>query len=134
MEGIEVMTCVAKKLRIPFLAAILAASLAGCGGGGETGSSSSSGPGAGIVSLSWSPVVLNVDDSVCTDLAGYRLYYSQSSPVTKGNSVMVDVGNTTSTDIGGLVSGTTYYFRVSSYDKSGLESDLSSAEAAKIPQ
>lgn len=107
-------------------------SVSSCGGGGGTGSTGSlAGPGTNSATLSWNPVSLNIDNTPCTDLAGYRVYYSEQPPVTKNNSQMVDVGNTASAQINNLLVGHTYYFRTSSYDTSNNESDLSTDEVSK---
>jgi len=110
----------------------LFALLAGCGGGatgvsglgggsGSGGSGGGGGGGSSIVSatLSWSPVITNSDGSLMTDLAGYKVYYGLASG---SYTTPIDVGNTTSSVITGLNSGTTYYFTVTAYDGSGNES------------
>ena len=78
---------------------------------------------AGSVSLAWDP---NTE----TDLAGYQLYYGQSS----GNyQFTVDVGNQTTYTLSGLADGQTYYFAVTAYDTSGNESNFSSEVSTTIP-
>ncbi len=57
------------------------------------------------------------------DLSGYQVYYG----VATGNySHYIDVGNNTTCEIGGLISGTTYYFAVRAYDENANTSDYSS--------
>lgn len=67
------------------------------------------------VSLQW-------DANVETDLAGYIVYIGTNSGVYYTN---VDVGNTTTTTIGNLKSGVTYYFAATAYNTSRLESGFS---------
>ncbi len=78
---------------------------------------------AGSVSLAWDP---NAE----ADLAGYQLYYGQSS----GNyQFTVDVGNQTTYTLSGLADGETYYFAVTAYDTSGNESNFSNEITTTIP-
>lgn len=102
--------------------------LAGCGGGG--GASETAAPTGGTATVKWSPVTTKIDGSPAA-IAGYHVYYSETSPVTSSNSTMLDAGNTTAITIGNLTSGHTYYFRVSSYDTDGHESSLSDQEGSK---
>ncbi len=67
---------------------------------------------AGSVTLAWDP---NAEPNV----AGYKISYGTqpgSRPMT------VDVGNRTDWEVNGLVDGQRYYFAVSAYNTSGLES------------
>jgi hypothetical protein len=76
----------------------------------------------------------NTDLSPLTDLAGFKLYYSQTSG-TEGTGTVKDVAMDGATGPGttgsialnslGLLDGKTYYFELSAYDASGLESSLS---------
>ncbi len=77
---------------------------------------------AGDVTLIWSQPVLNEDGTVLTDLAGYKVYYG-----TRPGSyeIIVDVGNVTSYFVPDLMDGSTYYFSVTAYDRSGNESGFS---------
>ena len=70
---------------------------------------------AGSVRLAW-------DANTETDLAGYIMYYGVASR-TYTNAI--DVGNVTTGAISNLVDGTMYYFAVTAYNTSGLESDFS---------
>lgn len=56
------------------------------------------------------------------DLSGYKLYYGT---VDRAFQYSLSLGNTTDYDIRGLPSGYRYYFAVSAYDRTGLESKLS---------
>jgi len=112
---------------------LIVISISSCGGGG--GGTELAGnpptPGPQSATLSWSPVTLNIDDTNCTDLAGYRVFYGEQHPVTKNNSQMIDVGKTTLVQINNLLIGRTYYARIASYDTSNNESDLSPDEVSK---
>ena len=68
--------------------------------------------GAPFVTLAW-------DANPEPNITGYELRYGG----LPGNySSVVDVGNTTTTDITGLTDGQTYYFTVSAYNQEGLKS------------
>ncbi len=60
-----------------------------------------------------------------SDLAGYKIYYGNSS---RNYDTNIDVGYQTSYTISGLVDGNAYYFAVTTYDIYGNESGYS-AEA-----
>ncbi len=78
---------------------------------------------AASVSLTWEPVSNPL-------LAGYKVYYG-----TNGGSYTshVDAGNTTGSTITGLATGTTYYFAVTAYASTGVESDYSNMVSTTIP-
>lgn len=78
---------------------------------------------AGQATLAWSGTT---DQNV----AGYKLYYSNSSGTY---SQSVDVGNTTSYTIKNLTDGKTYYFAAAAYDVSGNQSDYSNEVSKSIP-
>lgn len=67
-------------------------------------------------------VVLEWNPNTEPDLAGYIVYYGTRSGVYEKE---VDVGNITTSTIGALVRGVTYYFAVTAYDTEGLESGFS---------
>jgi hypothetical protein len=56
------------------------------------------------------------------DLAGYRVYYGNSS---RNYTIVIDVGNQTMHSVSDLGQEKTYYFAVTAYDTSGNESDFS---------
>lgn len=94
-----------------------------CGGSGGGPSSTAT----GVASLSWNPPATNSDGTPLTDLAGYKVYYGNSSgQYTKA----IDVGSSTSYVINNLPVGATTYFTVTAYDLSGNESSFSN-EASK---
>lgn len=117
--------------------------LVGCGGG-ETGISSdpgsaqggsggSVGTGSGKASLIWERPVKNVDGTDLVDLAGFKVYYGETSPIGKENSQSIDVGNITEYTFDGFKAGT-YYFAVTAYDTSGNESELSEEVSKEISE
>lgn len=80
-----------------------------------------------ILILSWTAsaiaadAILSWDANTESNLAGYKVYYGTSS----GNyGAPADVGNQTSFTVTGLT-GPTYYFAVTAYDTSGVESGYS---------
>ena len=70
---------------------------------------------AGQVTLMWDP---NSE----SDLAGYRIYYGIAS---SSYDNAIDVGNTETCTVMGLIPDVTYYFVATAYNTSGLESDYS---------
>jgi Fibronectin type III domain len=117
-----------------FVAALL---LTGCGNpvattGAPMASSSSfpSPPPTGTASLSWSAPTENTDGTPITDLAGYHVYYgTNSSNLTQ--TVDIVGATVTSYVVRGLAAGT-YYFAVSAYNGSGLESAKSNVASKTI--
>ena len=69
---------------------------------------------SGSVTLTWDP-------TLDIDVAGYRLYEGGASQ-TYTNAF--DVGNVTTVTATGLVGGATYFYTVTAYDYSGVESDF----------
>lgn len=65
------------------------------------------------VTLEWSAVTTNSDQSPLTDLCCYKVYWG-TSPGSHPNSVVV--GNVTNTTIGGLNPALSYYFVVTALD------------------
>lgn len=70
---------------------------------------------AADVTLAWDP-------PLSADVTGYRLYLGTTSGVYNQTS---DVGIETTTMVSNLILGTTYYFVVTAYNSSGLESPSS---------
>jgi hypothetical protein len=110
---------------VPLLAAVCCI-VAACGGGGsEAGSDGASGanppptPSDGTVTLAW-------DANSESDMAGYRVYYGTSSGTyQQARGGGINAGLATEFSITGLQPGTTYYMTVTSYDRSGNESNYS---------
>ena len=79
----------------------------------------------GSVTLEWDP-----PDGSPSDLAGYKIYYGNSS----GNYTnSIDVGNVTTYTVTGLTEGLTYYFAATAYDIYENESDYSNEISTMIP-
>ncbi len=78
---------------------------------------------AGTVTLAWDPVT-------SSSLAGYMVYYG---PAAGNYTTSVDVGNTTSYAVTGLVEGTTYHFAATAYDATHTQSGYSNDVSATIP-
>lgn len=109
-------------------AALAGVVLLGCGGGGSEpaqggtpGSGTPSTPPAvtGTITVGWGA---NGEP----DLAGYKVYYGTTTGVyvqAKGSGL--NAGLVTEYAISGLKAGTTYFVAVTSYDRSGNESNYS---------
>src|SRR5437870_2842846 len=77
---------------------------------------------AAQITLAWDP---NTEP----DLAGYTLYYGTSS---RSYQFSVYVGNRTSYSLAGLLEGQIYYFAVTAYNLSGIESGFSNEVSKAI--
>jgi hypothetical protein len=75
------------------------------------------------LTLAWDPS----DDP---NVIGYRLYQGRASEVY---TEVIDIGNTTTAVISNLVAGATYYFAVTAYDITGLESEYSAEISYTVP-
>jgi hypothetical protein len=69
-----------------------------------------------VALVSWNP-------SPGPTVVGYNLYYGEASGAYPN---MINAGNTTNTAISGLTEGTTYYFAVTAFTSTGVESSFSS--------
>lgn len=98
--------------------------------GSSTGSSPSTPPATGTASLSWSAPTTNSDGSALTDLAGYHIHYGTSAS-SLTNEVNVASASAVSYQVSNLATGT-WYFAVTSYTSSGLESSLSTVVSKTI--
>jgi hypothetical protein len=76
---------------------------------------------AADAAFAWDPPVNYMDGSPLNDLAGYRIYYGQTSHTY---STTVDVGLATTAAIANLAQGKTFFFTISSYTSNGNESIL----------
>jgi hypothetical protein len=74
----------------------------------------------GVATLDWLPPTENSDGSVLTNLAGYTVYYG-TSPDSLTQSVKVTNPGLTAYTVTNLPSGT-WYFEVTSYSSTGVES------------
>jgi hypothetical protein len=85
----------------------------------------------GSLTLSWTAPTRNTDGTQLTDLAGYRIYWGRTS----GNyteSVTVDNPGLTSYVVENLSSGT-YEFVTTSFNTSGVESEMSAPATGTVP-
>ena len=82
------------------------------------------------VDVTWSAPTMNTNGSALTDLAGYTIHYGTSPGSLKQT---VNVANAGATDyvVQGL-SGGTWYFAVSAYTNTGLQSDDSTVVSKTI--
>jgi hypothetical protein len=74
----------------------------------------------GVATLDWMPPTENSDGSVLTNLAGYTVYYG-TSPDSLTQSIKVTNPGLTAYSVTNLSSGT-WYFAVTSYSSTGVES------------
>jgi hypothetical protein len=77
----------------------------------------------GTITLAWNL-------SAATDVAGYHLYEGTSSGVY---STVLDAGTNTTATVSRLRAGLTYYFVVTAYTSSGLESPFSAEISYTVP-
>lgn len=85
---------------------------------------------SGTAALSWTPPTRNTDNSVLTNLAGYRIYYgTSSSSLTKSISIS---NPSVSSYVVDNLSPATWYFAVKAYTSSGAESALSNKASKTI--
>ena len=84
----------------------------------------------GVATLDWMPPTENSDGTALTNLAGYTVYYG-TSPDSLTQSVKVSNPGLTAYTVTNLPSGT-WYFAVTSYSASGVESNRTSTVSTKI--
>ena len=79
---------------------------------------------AASATVSWTPPDTNTDGSALVDLAGYRIYYGTDA---FSLATQIDIPTTGLTDyvVEDLAPNTTYYFAVSAYNSTGVESSYS---------
>ncbi len=88
--------------------------------------------GSASVTLSWVAPEFNEDGSPLTNLAGYRIYYGETSG-TYTDSVTI-LGKTSSTTvIGNLPNGSTIHFVVTAFNLHGNESAYSNEIMTTVP-
>jgi hypothetical protein len=83
-----------------------------------------------VLASGQSKVGLAWDASADISVVGYRLYYGGSS---RGYTNFIDVGAKTSASVPGVRQGVPYYFAVTAYDSTGLESEFSDEVAYRVP-
>jgi len=85
-------------------------------------STSTSTSNSNTAALTWNP-------STSTNVAGYKVYVGTASGAYSGS---IDVGNVTNYIVPNLTSGSTYYFAVTDYNSSGIESSFSNEVSKSI--
>jgi hypothetical protein len=90
----------------------------------------SSSPSTGVATLDWMPPTENTDGSVLNNLAGYTVYYG-TSPSDLTQSVKLTNPGLAAYTLSNLPSGT-WYFAVTSYSSTGIESTRSGVVSTTI--
>jgi len=103
--------------------------LPGCGGT-EGDSGYSPAPSANSITLTWQEPERNVDGSPFNDLAGFKIYFGFGSGIYTGIRY---VAGQDFCVIDGLPGDTMIYLAVTTYDKSGNESDFSDELQSYLP-
>lgn len=141
---------------LPFVASLsfLLLALAGCGGESGSGASSLAGtPAAGVQDpdsgtptsippaasttatgsavISWRAPSTNTDGTPLTNLAGFYIRYGWSHS-HMDQLIKISSANVLNCEVAGLPVGVVYYFAVSSYTTSGVESEKSAIVGKKI--
>jgi len=88
-------------------------------------------PVTGVANLSWTAPTLNSDGTPLTNLAGYKVRYG-TSPTALTQIVDVAGAGVTSASIEGLSAGT-WYFTLTSYNNTGVESAQTPAVSFTVP-
>jgi len=88
------------------------------------------GASSGTAEVSWEPPTTNTDGTVLTDLAGYRIYFGTNQNALTQTVDIANVGVTTYL-VADLAPGT-WYFAVTAYTTTGVESGLSSIASKTI--
>lgn len=115
--------------------------LSGCGGGSAASTSRSSGSlamssapnptnASGSATLAWAAPTSNTNGSALTDLAGYHIHYG-TNPSSLSNTIDIPSAATVNYVITGLTAGT-WYFAISAYTNTGLESGISNVGSKTI--
>lgn len=93
-------------------------------------SPSSPAGGDGVATLSWTPPTTNLDGSVLTNLAGYKIYYG-TQPGSYPNVITINNPGLSAYVIENLQPNT-YYFTMTAYNTSGSESPYSNTASKTI--
>ena len=110
------------KIFLIFCLSLIITIFAGCGGGADFN------PATGSVSLAWNVPTTYNDGTPATGVAGFKVYYGTESRLYTHT---IDVKNVLSYEVNGLWPGT-YYFSITAYDSTGIESDYSTELAKTI--
>ncbi len=91
----------------------------------------------GAATLDWIPPTTNADDTLLTDLVGYRIYWG-TEPGDYPNLVPVDPAvllgaGLSAYTVENLPTNDTYYFVITAINVSGLQSDFSNMTQKAIP-
>ncbi len=86
--------------------------------------------GGGVATLSWTPPTTNLDGSVLTNLAGYKIYYG-TQPGNYPNVITIKNPGLSAYVIENLQPNT-YYFTMTAYNTSGSESPYSNTASKTI--
>lgn len=81
-------------------------------------------PKNGHATLSWNQPTTNTDNTPLTDLAGYKIYYGNTSD-NLSESITVNDSSAVNWLIENLHSGRSYFFALTAFNSKGVESDLS---------
>jgi hypothetical protein len=82
------------------------------------------------VTLAWTPPTANTDGTALTDLVGYKIHYGTVSQIYSQTVSVSNPGIATYV-VQNLPAGT-YYFAVTAYNSTGLESLLSDEVSATL--
>lgn len=86
--------------------------------------------GDGSATLSWNPPTQNEDDSVLTDLSGYRIYYGRRTHELD-ETIVLDNPGLTRYVVEGLAPGH-WYFAMTSVNQDGVEGPRSEVVSKKV--
>jgi hypothetical protein len=102
----------------------------GSGSSGSGSSGSGSSQSTGSATLAWSAPKTNSDGTALTDLAGFHIHYGTSAGSL---TTVIDIANASAVSytVTELSAGT-WYFAVSAYTTSGVESSLSNVGSKTI--
>ena len=101
-----------------FYILIIIITSASCGSVPSIGTPTSA---TGSVSLAWDVPTTYIDGTPVTGLVGFKVYYGTAS---RSYTHIIDAKTVTSFTVNSLPPGT-YYFAITAYDSSGIESDYS---------
>jgi hypothetical protein len=86
---------------------------------------------SGSAALTWTLPTQNTDGTALTNLAGFKIYYG-TDPAALNQTATITSATQTSFTVNGLSTGT-WYFAISSYDTSNVQSDHSGTASKLVP-